>query len=82
MALVDSGMARPRFTETFDLASRTGERAYREFVNDPTIRVLGQQDFFAVIGNGPEEPASPCIMRLVDAQELPSGKVPYRAPIC
>jgi hypothetical protein len=70
-----------RCTDTFDLTSNVDARAYETFVNDPKHRILSQQDFFAVVGNGPEEPASPTVIRLVD-YEVVTRHVGFKPPIC
>ncbi len=70
-----------RCTDTFDLTSNTDARAYETFINDKRNRVLSSQDFFAVVGNGGEEPASPTVIRLVDYETV-ERRVGYQPPIC
>ena len=70
-----------RCTNTFDLTSNVDAKAYENFVNDPRHRIISSQDFFAVVGNGSEEPASPTVVRLVDYERV-APRVGYRPPVC
>ncbi len=66
-----------------DVYETTGQQEYEDLRNDPTVRIIAQQDFFALaVSHGEGGSSTPIITRVVDYVETEPEAASYIAPLC